>query len=69
MKKILVAEDEKVMRYMIRDFLESFGFEVILADNGLEAYVLWKQYSPDLVLTDINMPKMNGIDLLKNKTH
>lgn len=65
MKKILVAEDEKVMRYMIKDFLENYDFEVIQAENGLDAYVLWKNEKPDILLTDINMPKMNGIELLQ----
>ncbi len=65
MIKVLIAEDEKVMRFMIIDFLENFDIEVMQAENGLDAYVLWKKEKPDLLLTDINMPKMNGIDLLK----
>jgi len=65
MAKVLIAEDERVMRFMITDFLENFDIEVLQAENGLDAYVLWKNENPDLLLTDINMPKMNGIDLLK----
>ena len=65
MAKVLIAEDERVMRFMITDFLQNFDIEVLQAENGLDAYVLWKNENPDLLLTDINMPKMNGIDLLK----
>ncbi len=65
MIKVLIAEDEKVMRFMITDFLESFGYQVLQSDNGLDAYVLWKKERPDILVTDINMPKMNGVDLLK----
>lgn len=65
MIKVLIAEDERVMRFMITDFLESFGYQVIQSDNGIDAYVLWKKEKPDILVTDINMPKMNGIDLLK----
>ena len=50
---------------MLTDFLENFNYEITQADNGLEAWVLWKNNEFDLLITDINMPKMNGIELLK----
>lgn len=65
-KKILIAEDEKVMRYMLSDFLQNFNFEIIQAENGEIAWKLWNEIQCDLIITDINMPHMNGIELLKN---
>lgn len=65
MIKVLVTEDEKVMRFMITDFLESFNYEVHQAENGLIAYKLWQEIKPDIIITDINMPVMNGISLLQ----
>lgn len=63
--KILIAEDEKVMRHMLTDFLENFDYEIVQAENGLIAWKLWKEFDYNLLITDINMPVLNGIDLLK----
>ncbi len=65
LKKVLVAEDEKVMRFMLCDFLETYNFQVIQAENGKKAWDLWKTESPDLLISDINMPHMSGIELLQ----
>ena len=65
MIKVLIAEDEKVMRFMITDFLESFDYEVTQAENGLIAYKLWQEIKPDILISDINMPVMSGITLLQ----
>ncbi|MCL2065421.1 MAG: response regulator [Candidatus Cloacimonetes bacterium] len=65
MGKILLAEDDSIMRSMLFDSLEHFGHEVEAAENGEIAWELWNQGSFDLLITDINMPKLNGIDLLK----
>ena len=66
MKKILVTDDEKVMRSMLTDFLEEAGYEVSQAEDGQIAWSLWQEGKYDLVISDINMPNMNGIELLKN---
>ena len=64
-KKILLVEDEKAMAQVLRETLESEGFDVDLAvdgEDGLEKFESWK---PDLVLLDIMMPKINGRKMLR----
>lgn len=68
MRKILAVEDSASMRRMVSMVLEDAGFEVILAEDGLEAYNYAQQDGtviPDLVLTDINMPNMDGFELIE----
>ena len=65
MKKILIAEDDTIMRSMMTDFLEHWDFEVTALEDGDLAWEHWNNYSFDILITDINMPRMNGIELLK----
>ncbi len=62
--KILCVEDEKDLRENISTILESEGYEVIQAENGLKAYNEFIKNKPDIVLCDINMPVMDGRELL-----
>lgn len=64
MRHILLVDDDERIRRMVRQALESRGFSVVEACNGREALGLWEARAPDLVLTDINMPEMDGIELL-----
>ena len=67
MAKILIVDDAAFMRMMIKDILTKNGFEVAgEAENGLRAIERYKELSPDLVLMDITMPEMDGIQALKN---
>ena len=59
--KILVVDDEARMRKLVSDFLVRNGFAVVEAGDGEEAIEKYKLYSPDLVIMDITMPKMDGI--------
>jgi two-component system chemotaxis response regulator CheY len=63
--RILIVEDSPSMRSFIRDTLELDGYEVSESDNGLEALSLLEGLTPDLILTDINMPKLDGFGLLR----
>ncbi|WP_096201367.1 response regulator [Bacillus sp. FJAT-45350] len=66
MTKILIVDDANFMRNSLRKIIEEIGNTKILeASNGKEALFLYKQYKPELVLMDIMMPEMNGIDALK----
>ncbi|MDF2612678.1 MAG: response regulator [Clostridia bacterium] len=66
-KSVLIVDDAAFMRMMIKDILSKNGYEVAgEADNGLKAIDKYKELSPDLVLMDITMPEMNGIDAVKN---
>ncbi|MCX6283515.1 MAG: response regulator [Bacteroidetes bacterium] len=61
--RILVAEDSLTSRSLLRNLLESAGYEVSTAVDGWEAFTLLKQGSFDLVVSDIEMPRMNGFEL------
>ena len=63
--KILLLEDELMLRSSIEEYLEALGHRVIAFGNGEEAYEAIKQDAFDLLLLDINIPKMNGLSLLK----
>ena len=63
--KILLLEDELMLRSSIEEYLEALGHKVIAYGNGEEAYEAIKKDVFDLLLLDINIPKMNGLSLLK----
>ena len=63
--KILLLEDELMLRSSIEEYLEALGHKVISFGNGEEAFEAIKQDMFDLLLLDINIPKMNGLNLLK----
>src|SRR5437588_804011 len=62
---ILLVEDDAPIRRMISKFLQMQGYEVGLAGDGVEALRLVGERLPDLVLTDVNMPRMNGLELAR----
>ena len=65
-KNILVCDDAAFMRMMIKDILNKNGYNVAgEAENGIRAVEKYKEVSPDLVLLDITMPEMDGIQALK----
>ncbi|PKN29330.1 MAG: histidine kinase [Deltaproteobacteria bacterium HGW-Deltaproteobacteria-21] len=64
-EKVLVADDEKDIRDLLALLLEDLGYEVIKADDGLSAFSLFQEKRPSIILTDIKMPGMDGIQLLK----
>ena len=63
-KKILLVEDEPILRDSIQDTIVSCGFEVAVAENGDEALSLAKTFLPDLIISDILMPESDGYWLL-----
>lgn len=62
---LLYAEDEEGIRNNVQEILECLFKDLYLAKNGEEAYKIYEEKKPDLIITDINMPKLNGIDLIK----
>ena len=64
-KKILVVEDEKPMRRVLVDSLKNEGFFVYEADNGISGLDTAIRERPDLILLDLVMPHMDGIEMLK----
>jgi len=65
-KKILVVEDMELNQFIARHIMESWGFEVSMANNGNQAISMIKQNDYDLVLMDIQMPEMNGVVATKH---
>ena len=65
MKKILLVDDEESIHLLYRDALEDAGYEVHSALSGEEALNSLDILKPDLVILDINMPGLNGIDTLR----
>jgi len=61
-KRILVAEDSMTIRSLLRNFIESAGFLVKTAVDGLEAYQFLQNEEFDLIVSDIDMPRMNGFE-------
>lgn len=64
-KRILLVDDEEGIQLLYREEFEDEGFEVTSASNGEEALEKFNQEPPDLVILDINMPGMNGIEVLR----
>ena len=65
-KTILVVDDEQDIRDVLEISLVDSGYEVLTAENGTEALRIYKDKRPPIVLTDIKMPNMDGIELLRN---
>lgn len=65
MTKILVIDDKRSIRNSMKDILQYEGYEVVLAENGMEGLVSVKSEKPDVVFCDIKMPKMEGIEVLE----
>jgi two-component system chemotaxis response regulator CheY len=64
MARILSIDDSLTIRNMVKSMLESEGFEVVSANDGVDAMEIAREQTFDLVLSDINMPNMNGISLV-----
>ncbi len=60
--KVLLAEDNESNIAVLLNYLEAHNFEIILARNGLEAVEMAKQNQPDIILMDIQMPDMDGLE-------
>ncbi|MDT4898486.1 MAG: hypothetical protein QOH25_3563 [Acidobacteriota bacterium] len=65
MKTILVIEDDEVARELMRMALERRGYQVIVAEDGIEGYDQATGVCPDLIITDIKMPAADGIHLVR----
>src|SRR5262249_36532983 len=62
---VLVVDDSKTVRMMVREALVQDGYDIREACDGCEALTVVKTVTPDLVVTDINMPEMDGISLIR----
>ena len=72
MRRVLVVDDEENIRLVLRTFLKKHGYETEVADSGEAALAALDSFDPDVILTDVRMPRMGGLDLLgalKAKQH
>jgi len=65
MKKILVIEDNPIVRSTVGRILQAGGYEVISANDGLQGVAAFRKEQPDLVVTDIIMPEQEGIETIR----
>lgn len=65
MALVLIVDDASFMRLRLRRVVTEQGHDVIEAGNGLEAVEMYKEHKPDVVLMDITMPEMDGLEALK----
>jgi CheY-like chemotaxis protein len=63
-RQVLVVDDDPTIRTCLTVLLESVGYDVATAGDGLEALLLINESTPDIVISDLNMPEMSGVDLL-----
>lgn len=64
-KRILIVEDDRFLRRACRARLEQQGYEILTAQDGEEALAAVRSQTPDLVLLDLLMPRLNGLDVLR----
>lgn len=65
-KRVLIVDDSVMIRQMVSFTLREAGFEVTEAENGQEGLTRIGEHAPDLIITDLNMPIMDGITLIRN---
>lgn len=63
-RRILIVDDDKAIRFTVEYMLAAAGYEIASAPDGEEAMRLIKEFGPDLVITDLVMPKMDGLEMI-----
>lgn len=61
--RILVVDDERQITRMLRASLQASGYDVVVANDGMEGFARFESDRPDLIITDLAMPEMNGLEL------
>jgi DNA-binding response OmpR family regulator len=64
--KVAIVEDEKNLRQTLKDVLTIKGYSVETANDGLEGFDLIKRFQPDVVISDVMMPKKDGFEMLQD---
>src|SRR5260370_24232941 len=65
MKTVLVVEDEPQIAQIVRDYLRHAGFAVVTTADGMEAVALTRQCRADLVVLDLGLPRLDGLDVAR----
>ncbi|MEM6626461.1 MAG: response regulator [Pseudomonadota bacterium] len=64
-KKVLVVEDNELNMKLFCDLLDAFGFETLESRDGLKAIDLAREHQPDLIIMDIQLPEVSGLDITR----
>ncbi len=64
-KQVLIVDDEAIVRESIRDWLKDAGYQVLTAESGEEALALIEKQAFGVIIVDLRLPRMTGIDVLK----
>ena len=64
-KKVMIVEDNELNMKLFHDLLEAHGFATIQTKNGMEAVGLAREHRPDLILLDIQLPEISGLEVTK----
>ncbi|PHR56779.1 MAG: two-component system response regulator [Robiginitomaculum sp.] len=64
-KKILIVEDNELNMKLFRDLLEAHGYETLQTREGLQALQIAREQEPDLILMDIQLPEVSGLEVIK----
>jgi two-component system response regulator ResD len=64
-RKVLVVDDDSTIRALMEDYLGNLNFEIFHAIDGREGWEIFQEQKPDLVIADIFMPQMTGLELLE----
>ena len=64
-KKVMIVEDNELNMKLFRDLIEASGDETVRTRNGLEALDLARKHRPDLILMDIQLPEVSGLDVTR----
>ena len=64
-KSVMIVEDNELNMKLFRDLIEASGYETIRTRNGLEALDLAREHRPDLILMDIQLPEVSGLEVTK----
>ncbi|BBD08908.1 ATP-binding SpoIIE family protein phosphatase [Desulfovibrio ferrophilus] len=63
--RVLVVDDQESIREALVEMLDDFAYDVAMAEDGEEAIVLYNEFGPDIILLDMNMPRMDGLGVIK----
>ena len=64
-KKVMIVEDNELNMKLFRDLIEASGYDTVRTRNGLEALDLARKHRPDLILMDIQLPEVSGLEVTK----
>ena len=64
-KRVMIVEDNELNMKLIRDLIEASGYETVQTRNGLEALDLARAHKPDLILMDIQLPEVSGLEVTR----